>query len=64
MKIKIEWIRKKKENVSFLDMDGVLHPNTYARDGVYLNTAGHDRMGRRLREWVKALSVLIHVDEK
>ena len=45
-------------NVSFLDMDSILREvRFFARDGVHLNDAGNERMGRRLREWVRARSL-------
>ena len=56
--MKTEWLTNKKGNVSFLDMDSVLREDRFfARDGVHLNDAGNERMGRRLREWVRARSL-------
>ena len=55
---KVQWMREKSGNVSFLDLDRTLDDDSlYARDGVHLNAEGNARMGRRLREWVKARSV-------
>ena len=54
LKMKIEWVKEKKGNVSFLDVGRDLKPVMYARDGVHLNTGGQVVMGRLLREWVKA----------
>ena len=57
-RMKVEWMREKSGNVSFLDLDRTLDDDRlFARDGVHLNTDGNARMGRRLREWVKARSV-------
>ena len=58
IKLKIEWLREKKGNISFLDLDGVLDEDRFfARDGVHLNDAGNERFGRRLCEWVRARSL-------
>ena len=57
MKLKMEWLRQKKGNVSFIDMDGVLHDGLFAADGVHLIDVGTERMGRRLCEWVRARSL-------
>ena len=57
LKIKLEWLKERKGNVSFLDLDGVLREREdFAADGVHLNTSGYFRMGKRLREWVSARS--------
>ena len=57
-KTKMEWMTKKNGNVSFIDLDGILKEDRfYARDGVHLNATGAERMGRRLREWVRARSL-------
>ena len=57
-RMKVEWLKEKSGNVSFLDLDRTLDDDRlYARDGVHLNAAGNARLGRRLREWVKARSV-------
>ena len=58
LKIKREWMTEKKGNVSFLDFDGLLKEDRlYASDGVHLNAAGNEKMGGRLREWVRARSL-------
>ena len=58
LKLKIEWLREKKGNVSFIDLDGVLREGMdFSADGVHLNESGNERMCRRLREWVKARSL-------
>ena len=58
LKLKIEWLREKKGNVSFIDLDGILREGMdFSADGVHLNETGNERMGRRLREWVKARSL-------
>ena len=55
---KVQWMKEKSGNVSFLDLDRTLDDERlFARDGVHLTAAGNARMGRRLREWVKARSV-------
>ncbi|XP_050708303.1 uncharacterized protein LOC126993337 [Eriocheir sinensis] len=52
MKMKIEWTRGKKGDVSFIDMDGVLRGDAaFDVDGVHLSGNGNRRMGERLREW-------------
>ena len=57
-RMKVKWMKEKSGNVSFLDLDRALDDDRlFARDGVHLNAAGNARMGRRLREWVKARSV-------
>lgn len=62
-RMKVEWMKEKSGNVSFLDLDRTLDDDRlFARDGVHLNADGNARMGRRLREWVKARSVCC-VDE-
>ena len=56
--LKVEWLREKKGNISFLDMDSQLKEDRfYAADGIHLNEAGNARMGARLREWVRARSL-------
>lgn len=58
LQLKVEWLRGKKGNVSFVDLDGVLREGLdFTVDGVHLNQSGHERMGRRLREWRNARSV-------
>lgn len=57
LKLKMEWLREKKGNVSFIDLDGVLHDGLFAADGVHLSEAGTARMGRRICEWVRARSL-------
>ena len=58
LKMKIEWLKEKKGNVSFIDLDGILREDKdFSRDGVHLNDSGNERMGRRLLEWVKARSL-------
>lgn len=58
LKLKIEWLKEKKGNVSFIDLDGILREGKdFSADGVHLNDTGNERMGRRLREWVKARSL-------
>ena len=58
MKLKIEWKKEKKGDVSFIDMDHVLRENRcFSRDGVHLSDEGDARMGRRLCEWVRAKSM-------
>ena len=54
--LKIQRLQEKKGNVSFLDFDAVLEERMYS-DGVHLNSEGYDRVGRRLREWVRARSL-------
>ena len=57
-RMKVKWMKEKSGNVSFLDLDRTLDDDRlYARDGVHLNAAGNARLGRRIREWVKARSV-------
>ena len=57
-KMKMEWMANKNGNVSFINLDGVLKEDRfYARDGVHLNESGTERMGRHLREWVRARSL-------
>lgn len=56
--IKVEWLREKKGNISFLDLDVTLKEDRFfAADGVHLNDAGNTRMGGRLREWIRARSL-------
>ncbi len=58
LKLKIEWLRQKKGNVSFLDLDGVLHEGMdFSADGVHLNQSGCERVGKRFQEWVFARSL-------
>ena len=58
IKMKVQWLKEGKGNISFLDMDPVLGQDKFfARDGVHLNEEGQSRMGRRLREWVNARSL-------
>lgn len=58
MKMKMEGMTKKNGKVRFIDLDGVLKEDRlYARDGVHLNATRTDKMGRRLREWVRARSL-------
>lgn len=46
MKLMIYWMKEKRGNVSFIDMEGVLDQERfYARDGVHVSDAGHKRMG-------------------
>ena len=57
-RMKVQWMKEKSGNVSFLDLDRTLDDDRlFARDGVHLNADGNARMGRKLREWVKARSV-------
>lgn len=57
-RMKVKWMKEKSGNVSFLDLDRTLDDDRlFARDGVHLTVDGNARMGRRLREWVKARSV-------
>ena len=58
LRMKMEWMRERKGNVSFIDMDATLQDDRlFARDGVHLNDAGNEKMGRRLCEWVRARSL-------
>ena len=52
LEIKAEWLKEKKGNVSFLDLDSVLREGMdFVADGVHLNRSGLDGVGKRLREW-------------
>ena len=44
LKIKAEWMNKKNGNISFIDTDGSLNDKLFARDGVYLNPTGNEKM--------------------
>lgn len=58
LKLKVEWLKEKKGNVSFLDLDGVLREGMdFNVDGVHLNQLGCERMARKLRGWIYARSV-------
>lgn len=57
MKMKCTWLKEKKGNVSFIDTDRELKDDRlFAVDGVHLNDAGNEKLGRRLCEWVRARS--------
>ena len=59
LKLKLDWLRKKMGNVSFIDLDPVLREGMdFLPDGVHLNEAGNKRMCGRLREWVRARSTM------
>ena len=58
IKMKIEWMKEKKGNINFIDLDSVLGNNRfYERDGVHFSDEGNARMGRRFVEWVQAGSL-------
>ena len=58
LKLKVEWLKSKKGNVSFLDLDDELREGRdFAVDGVHLNDSGNYRMGRKFREWMAARSL-------
>ena len=58
MTLKMKWMKEKKGNISFLDLDAALQDDRlFAADGVHLSDAGRSRLGRRLREWVAARSL-------
>ena len=44
-KMKMEWLAKKKGNVSFLDTDGILDHDRYERDGLHFNHDGNQKLG-------------------
>ena len=50
--------------VSFLDLDAVLPPGVYGRDGVHLDSEGDRRMCRKFLEWVMATERLYKMREK
>ena len=55
LKVKVEWMKERKGNVSFLDLDGVLREGMdFAADRVHLNRSGLAGVGKRLREWRNA----------
>ena len=49
--------------MNYLDMDGVLPPRMYARDGVHLDREGDRVMCRRFLEWVTATEWLCGMRE-
>ena len=51
--LKLALFKVKGGNVSFIDMDAVVSPDSFARDGVHLNVAGDVRVGRRILHWIK-----------
>ena len=56
--MKMEWMREKKGDVSFIDMDRLLEKDaSFATDGVHLSESGNRRLGLRLCEWVKMKSL-------
>ena len=57
LKLKVDWLKNKKGNVSFIDLDATLREGMdFAPDGVHLNESGNERMCRRLRQWMRARS--------
>ena len=59
LKMKLDWLKKRSGNVSFIDLDSVLREGMdFLPDGVHLNEAGNKRMYGRLREWVRARSTV------
>ena len=59
LKLKMDWLKNKKGNVSFIDLDATLREGKdFALDGVHLNEGGNERMCRRLREWMRARSLV------
>ena len=59
LKLKVDWLKKKTHNISFIDLDPVLREGMdFLPDGVHLNEAGNARMCGRLREWVRARSTV------
>ena len=52
-KLKAQLVRKKEDDLSFLDMDSILTPNMYARVVVHLNAKGDSRLGRCVLSWIK-----------
>ena len=59
LKLKMDWLKNKKGNVSFIDLDATLREGKdFALDGVHLNEGGNERMCRQLREWMRARSLV------
>ena len=59
LKMKLDWLKEKNGNVSFIDLDPILREGMDFRpDGVHLNDVGNARMCRRLREWMRARSMV------
>ena len=64
LKLKIECSEREGDyGVSYLDMDGVLPPRVYARDGVHLDREGDRVMCRGFLEWVTATERLCRMRE-
>ncbi len=57
--MKLDWLRGKKGNVSFTDLDASLKEGMeFLPDGLHLNEVGNERKCRRLCEWMRARSTM------
>ena len=64
IKMKMECCKREGDyGVSYLNMDDVLPPGMYGRDGVHLSREGDRVMCRRLLEWVTATERLCRLRE-
>ena len=56
LKLKVDWLKNKKGNVSFIDLDAILREGMdFTADGVHLHETGNEKICRRLREWMRPL---------
>ena len=63
-KMKMEYCKHEGDyGVSFMNMDEVLPPDVYGRDGVHLNREGDRLMCKRFLEWVTATERLCRIRE-
>ena len=51
--MKLALLKVKGGDVSYIDVDAVVSPDSFAKDGVHLNAEGDARVGRRILLWVK-----------
>ena len=56
--MKVEYLRKHEERVSYLDPD-CMKEHMYRIDGVHLNNEGAEVFGRKVRQWVQASCVVL-----
>ena len=64
VKMKMEYCKHEGDyGVSFMNMDEVLPPDVYGRDGVHLNREGDRLMCKRFLEWVTATERLCRMRE-
>ena len=54
-------MKQNKMQVSFIDLDPVIHKSMFRVDGVHLNEEGNDRMCMRILTWMKQKGANVNV---